>query len=204
MEHAFLACPVVEVAAHATHSLVGVGHSQMGCLEGFIGLQDILAADRVDAGIDVMLTVGHGVHAQLVVTTPAECETYGAACLLLGTAIEGEHQFGSVEVGVACSVAVANGFDTLFQWLHRRLGFGSPVAMQVGHPYIALPQGQLSAVEAFQDDGLLLLGASGRKSGSERMVCGCSAQNEIQAANTFSNNNQGGSQPGRPFYLQTV
>ena len=53
-------------------------------------------------------------------------------------------------------------------------------------------------------DGLLLLGASGRKSGSERMVCRCSAQNEIQAAKTFSNNNQGGSQPGRPFYLQTV
>ena len=71
MQHALLAGPIVEDAADAALALIAVCHGQMGSLEGLTGVEDVVGGGGVDAGVDVVLAVRHGVHAQLEVAAPA-------------------------------------------------------------------------------------------------------------------------------------
>ena len=88
----------MEVTAHTTHALVGVGQGEVGRLEGLLGLQHVFARLRVDAGIEVVNVVGIGVDAQLEVSTPAKDGTYGAPRVLLRLSVERKHQLRGVEV----------------------------------------------------------------------------------------------------------
>ena len=88
----------MEVAAHATHALGGVGECEVGRLEHLLWLQHIFASQRVDACIEMVHVVGVGLDAQLEVSTPAKGGTDGASRVLLRLSVEREHQLGGVEV----------------------------------------------------------------------------------------------------------
>ena len=157
MEHALGAGPAVERAAHAAHALVGVGQGEVGRLEGLLGLQHVFAGQRIDTGIEVVYVVGIGVDAQLEVTAPAKGCADGAAGVLLRLSVEREHQLGSIEVGVAGAVGVADDLHAGREALLCRLRLGCPVAVQVGQPDVALAEGEVAGVVALQRDGTLLL-----------------------------------------------
>ena len=128
----------------------------MGRLEHLLRLQHILAGLRVDAGIQVVLTLGGGIDANLEVAAPAQGGTDGAAVVFLRLSIERQHHLRGIQVGVARSVGVANHLHATGQRLLGQVGLGGPVAMQMGQPHVATAHGQMTRVVALQRDGFLL------------------------------------------------
>ena len=116
-----------------------------------------MAGLRVDAGIEVVLMLGGGIDAYLEVAAPTESGTDGAATMFLGLSVERQHHLGSIEMGVAGAVAVADDLQATRQRLLGDRGLCRPVAMQVRQPHVTTADGQVTRVIAFQRDGLLFL-----------------------------------------------
>ena len=156
VQHAFGACPAVEVTAGAAQAFVGKGESKMRRLERLLRVKDVFAGLRVDACIEVMFLVGYGVETEFEVAAPAEGSTNDAATVLLRPSVEGNHDFGRIEMSVTRSVGITDDFHAACQRLRCRFRLCCPVAVHVRYPYIPLAQSKMARVETLQGDGLLL------------------------------------------------
>ncbi len=125
-------------------------------LERLLRVKDVFAGLRVDACIEMVFLVGYGVEAEFEVAAPAESSTNDAATVLLRPSVEGNHDFGRIEMSISGSVGVADNFHTARQRLRCGFRLCCPIAVHVRYPHIPLAQSKMARIETLQGDGLLL------------------------------------------------
>ena len=125
-------------AAHTTHAPVTVGQCQLRCGEALPAIEGVLGVGLVYACYELVLFLIVRVDGDAVGTGPAEHGADGAALVLAGLSVERNHDVGTVVYGVLSAAHLVYFEHSGLQWFFVYVCLGSPCAVLMAHPRIAL------------------------------------------------------------------